>query len=82
MRTLAGRVMRLSNRCHQIQTAGADATVDNIGLGHFPAQLLAAAADPLAVDVAVDEELGQDVVQLLARWRPRRCAAWAGRTRA
>jgi hypothetical protein len=53
------------------QPAGGDAAVHHVGLGGFLAQpsftlLLAALAGPLAVDVAVDEELGRDDVQLLA----------------
>ena len=50
--------------CHQ--AAGGDAAVDHVGLGRLLHQLLAAPASPLAVDVAVHEELRRDDVQPLA----------------
>ena len=48
------------------QPAGGDAAIDHVGLGRLLHQLLAAPAGPLAVDVAVHEELCRDDVELLA----------------
>jgi hypothetical protein len=48
------------------QAGGRDAAADHVRLGGLLAQLLAALAGPLAVDVPVHEELRGDDVQLLA----------------
>ena len=48
------------------QAAGRDAAIDHVGFCRLLHKLLAAAAGPLAVDVAVHEELRRDDVQLLA----------------
>jgi hypothetical protein len=48
------------------QAAGRDAAIDHLGFGRLLHQLLAAPAGPLAVDVAVHEELCRNDVQLLA----------------
>jgi hypothetical protein len=49
--------------CHQ--SAGSNATVNDIRLGRLLVQRLAALANPLAIDVTMHEELGRNNVQLL-----------------
>lgn len=48
------------------QTAGGQTRIDDLGNGILLLQHLAAAADPLAVEVTVHEELGRDYFQPLA----------------